>query len=52
MVASGGTAKKIKDAGFAVEDVSAITGMPSMLNGRVKTLHPSVCSIAACGEAV
>jgi len=42
LVASGGTAKAIRDAGLAVKDVSDITGAPEMLGGRVKTLHPAV----------
>lgn len=32
----------IRESGFAVEDVSAITHAPEMLAGRVKTLHPAV----------
>ncbi|XP_062613460.1 bifunctional purine biosynthesis protein ATIC-like [Saccostrea cucullata] len=42
LVASGGTAKCIRDAGIPVSDVSEITGAPEMLGGRVKTLHPTV----------
>ncbi|KAJ9635748.1 bifunctional purine biosynthesis protein ADE17 [Exophiala oligosperma] len=42
LLASGGTAKLIREAGFPVEDVSAITKAPEMLSGRVKTLHPAV----------
>lgn len=42
LLASGGTAKMIREAGFKVEDVSAITHAPEMLSGRVKTLHPAV----------
>ncbi|CAI0652310.1 unnamed protein product [Colletotrichum noveboracense] len=42
ILASGGTAKMIRESGFPVEDVSAITKAPEMLGGRVKTLHPSV----------
>ncbi|KAL1958739.1 hypothetical protein VTO42DRAFT_3858 [Malbranchea cinnamomea] len=42
ILASGGTAKMIREAGIAVEDVSAITNAPEMLGGRVKTLHPAV----------
>ena len=42
IVASGGTAKIIREANFPVEDVSAITNSPEMLGGRVKTLHPAV----------
>jgi phosphoribosylaminoimidazolecarboxamide formyltransferase/IMP cyclohydrolase len=42
LLASGGTAKQIREAGIAVEDVSSITKAPEMLGGRVKTLHPAV----------
>lgn len=42
LVASGGTAGSLRDAGLPVKDVSAITGAPEMLGGRVKTLHPAV----------
>ncbi|KAG2011279.1 bifunctional purine biosynthesis protein ade10 [Coprinopsis cinerea AmutBmut pab1-1] len=42
LLGSGGTAKKIRDAGLAIEDVSDITKAPEMLGGRVKTLHPAV----------
>ncbi|KAL6942839.1 bifunctional phosphoribosylaminoimidazolecarboxamide formyltransferase/IMP cyclohydrolase [Hanseniaspora osmophila] len=42
ILASGGTAKMIREAGFQVEDVSTITHAPEMLGGRVKTLHPAV----------
>lgn len=42
ILASGGTARLIKDAGFPVEDVSTITHAPEMLGGRVKTLHPAI----------
>ncbi|KAF2688746.1 AICARFT/IMPCHase bienzyme [Lentithecium fluviatile CBS 122367] len=42
LLASGGTAKMIRQANFPVEDVSAITKAPEMLGGRVKTLHPAV----------
>ena len=42
LVASGGTAKALRDAGLAVVDVAELTGSPEMLGGRVKTLHPLV----------
>ncbi|XP_048861852.1 bifunctional purine biosynthesis protein PURH [Brienomyrus brachyistius] len=42
LVASGGTAKTLRDAGLVVRDVSELTGFPEMLGGRVKTLHPAV----------
>lgn len=42
LVASGGTAAALRDAGLSVQDVSDLTGFPEMLGGRVKTLHPAV----------
>jgi phosphoribosylaminoimidazolecarboxamide formyltransferase/IMP cyclohydrolase len=42
IVSTGSTAQTIRDAGFAVTDVSSVTGFPESLDGRVKTLHPSV----------
>ncbi|KAF8159906.1 cytidine deaminase-like protein [Crassisporium funariophilum] len=42
LLGSGGTAKKIREAGISIEDVSDITKAPEMLGGRVKTLHPAV----------
>ena len=42
LVSSGGTARVLREAGLAVEDVSALTGFPEILGGRVKTLHPAV----------
>ncbi|MEY4492239.1 MAG: bifunctional phosphoribosylaminoimidazolecarboxamide formyltransferase/inosine monophosphate [Actinomycetota bacterium] len=42
MVSTGSTAKTIADAGFAVFEVSEVTGFPESLDGRVKTLHPSI----------
>ncbi|KGL80629.1 Bifunctional purine biosynthesis protein PURH, partial [Tinamus guttatus] len=42
LIASGGTAKSLRDAGLTVRDVSDLTGFPEMLGGRVKTLHPAV----------
>ena len=42
ILSTGGTAAKIREAGIEVVDVSAFTGFPEMLDGRVKTLHPKV----------
>lgn len=42
LVSTGSTAKTIADAGFAVTEVSEVTGFPESLDGRVKTLHPKV----------
>src|SRR5215469_6926979 len=42
LVSTGGTAKTLRDAGLAVEDVSGVTGFPEIMDGRVKTLHPKI----------
>jgi len=42
LVSTGGTAKALRAAGLAVKDVSELTGFPEIMDGRVKTLHPSV----------
>ena len=42
LVSTGGTAKALREAGLAVKDVSDLTGFPEMMDGRVKTLHPTV----------
>ena len=42
ILSTGGTAKKMREAGITVKDVSEFTGFPEMLDGRVKTLHPLV----------
>lgn len=42
IISTGGTARMLREAGIAVKDISEITGMPEMLDGRVKTLHPAV----------
>ena len=42
LVSTGGTAKTLRDAGLPVTDVSAVTGSPEILDGRVKTLHPAI----------
>ncbi|HEY8519617.1 MAG TPA: bifunctional phosphoribosylaminoimidazolecarboxamide formyltransferase/IMP cyclohydrolase [Gammaproteobacteria bacterium] len=42
VLSTGGTAKALRDAGLAVTDVSAVTGFPEIMDGRVKTLHPAV----------
>ncbi len=42
LIASGGTARLLRDGGLDVVDVAEMTGAPEMLGGRVKTLHPAV----------
>ncbi len=48
LVASGGTAKLLREAGLKVEEVAAVTGSPEMLGGRVKTLHPAIHGALLC----
>jgi phosphoribosylaminoimidazolecarboxamide formyltransferase / IMP cyclohydrolase len=42
LVSTGGTARGLREAGLPVTDVSAVTGFPEILDGRVKTLHPGI----------
>ena len=42
LVSTGGTARALREGGLTVKDISALTGFPEMLDGRVKTLHPRV----------
>jgi phosphoribosylaminoimidazolecarboxamide formyltransferase / IMP cyclohydrolase len=42
LIATGGTRKALADAGLPVRDISELTGFPEILDGRVKTLHPSI----------
>jgi phosphoribosylaminoimidazolecarboxamide formyltransferase/IMP cyclohydrolase len=42
ILSTGGTAKLLEDAGVPVTQVSAHTGFPEIMDGRVKTLHPKI----------
>jgi len=42
LISTGGTEKFIKDLGIEVKRVEDLTSYPSILGGRVKTLHPKV----------
>ncbi|HEX7054169.1 MAG TPA: bifunctional phosphoribosylaminoimidazolecarboxamide formyltransferase/IMP cyclohydrolase [Burkholderiales bacterium] len=42
LVSTGGTAQLLAREGIAATEVSALTGFPEMLDGRVKTLHPRI----------
>ncbi|RPH63105.1 MAG: bifunctional phosphoribosylaminoimidazolecarboxamide formyltransferase/IMP cyclohydrolase PurH [Burkholderiales bacterium] len=42
ILSTGGTAKLLAGEGIPVVEVSEYTGFPEMLDGRVKTLHPSI----------
>jgi phosphoribosylaminoimidazolecarboxamide formyltransferase/IMP cyclohydrolase len=42
LIATGGTARTLAEAGLAVRPIEDVTGFPEILDGRVKTLHPAV----------
>lgn len=42
LVSTGGSRQALVQSGLRATEVSALTGFPEMLDGRVKTLHPSV----------
>ena len=42
LVSTGGTKKKLAEAGLPVKSVSEVTGFPEIMGGRVKTLHPHI----------
>jgi phosphoribosylaminoimidazolecarboxamide formyltransferase/IMP cyclohydrolase len=42
ILSTGGTAWALTEAGVAVTPVSAVTGFPEIMDGRVKTLHPMI----------
>ena len=42
LLSTGGTYRLLVDAGLSVTEVSAHTGFPEIMAGRVKTLHPKI----------
>jgi len=42
LLASGGTARLLRENSLPVTEVAAYTGSPEILGGRVKTLHPAI----------
>ncbi len=42
IISTGGTYKKLKEAGIEVKEVTEITQFPECFDGRVKTLHPKI----------
>ena len=42
LLSTGGTARLLAEAGLRVTEVAEVTGLPEMLDGRVKTLHPRI----------
>ena len=42
ILSTGGTSRRLREAGIDVIDVSETTGHPEVFDGRVKTLHPAI----------
>src|SRR6202047_266957 len=42
LISTGGTGRVLTEAGLPVTEVADVTGVPEMLDGRVKTLHPAI----------
>ena len=42
ILSTGGTARLLREHAIPVQDVSAYTGFPEIMDGRVKTLHPKI----------
>jgi len=42
LLSTGGTYRALREAGLEVTEVSAHTGFPEIMDGRVKTLHPKI----------
>src|SRR5688572_21094369 len=42
LIATGGTKTVLAAAGLPVRDIGELTGLPGILDGRVKTLHPAI----------
>jgi phosphoribosylaminoimidazolecarboxamide formyltransferase / IMP cyclohydrolase len=42
LISTGGSARALAAAGLAVIEVSSHTGFPEIMDGRVKTLHPTI----------
>ncbi|NII12315.1 bifunctional phosphoribosylaminoimidazolecarboxamide formyltransferase/IMP cyclohydrolase [Oleiagrimonas sp. C23AA] len=42
LISTGGSARALREAEVPVTDVSAVTGFPEIMDGRVKTLHPAI----------
>lgn len=48
LVSTGGTARKLREAGIEVIGVSDVTGHPEIFDGRVKSLHPAIHGPLLC----
>ena len=51
IIATGGTAKLLRDASIPVTNVEEVTRFPEIMDGRVKTLHPNIhAAVLARGD--
>ncbi|MFQ6007396.1 MAG: bifunctional phosphoribosylaminoimidazolecarboxamide formyltransferase/IMP cyclohydrolase, partial [Candidatus Zixiibacteriota bacterium] len=48
IISTGGTLKRLKEAGVHAVSVPTFTGAPEILGGRVKTLHPKIHAGILC----
>ena len=42
LISTGGSRRRLEEAGIPVRDIADYTGFPEMMDGRLKTLHPKV----------
>lgn len=42
ILSTGGTAGVLREGGVSVTDIAEVTGLPEMMEGRIKTLHPRI----------
>ncbi|HEX7341403.1 MAG TPA: bifunctional phosphoribosylaminoimidazolecarboxamide formyltransferase/IMP cyclohydrolase [Rhodanobacteraceae bacterium] len=42
IISTGGSARALRDVHVPVREVSNVTGFPEIMDGRVKTLHPTI----------
>ena len=48
VLSTGGTRRHLEEHGLKIQDVSAYTGFPEMMDGRLKTLHPKIFGGILC----
>lgn len=48
ILSTGGTRRHLEEQGLKIQDVSAYTGFPEMMDGRLKTLHPKIFGGILC----
>lgn len=48
ILSTGGTRRHLQTAGIKAEEISAYTGFPEMMDGRLKTLHPKIFGGILC----